>query len=383
MRLFVTIATWIRPRLAVFAIVCSVLAGLIKLTSAIYPLLLKDYIDALEDGVRDLKPVIAMALLFGITTLLEVVITVGYGRAHTSLERAIKLRVFKRATHLSSRNVKERGEGFFVNLIDEAVSACMQLFLPHTYAQLFALLKTVIIVIIVMQFDVVAALIMVLLPMLHCVQFLLNKRYFTPLLDTLYRLYREASAFITERIGLISLVEAFPSFRNTIVQDSERILDRVRRRTFRVELYSETLYRAVERYLQPPARFGLLLYLGLQYIAGVDGTALSGGERRKINVARFLFHIVEREYFIIAEAFLGMDGVTRKHLLHLVKAAIGTKTGIVISHNADVIDLLSDRVVYIPGGGTPLTGTHAELARDDSSYRAILNVDSIAGFGHV
>lgn len=269
MRLFVTIATWIRPRLAVFAIICSVFAGLIKLTSAIYPLLLKDYIDALEDGVRDLEPVIAMALLFGITTLLEVVITVGYGRAHTSLERAIKLRVFKRATHLSSRNVKERGEGFFVNLIDEAVSACMQLFLPHTYAQLFALLKTVIIVIIVMQFDVVAALIMVLLLMLHCVQFLLNKRYFTPLLDTLYRLYREASAFITERIGLISLVEAFPSFRNTIVQDSERILDRVRRRTFRVELYSETLYRAVERYLQPPARFGLLLYLGLQYIAGV------------------------------------------------------------------------------------------------------------------
>lgn len=54
-----------------------------------------------------------------------------------------------------------------------------------------------------------------------------------------------------------------------------------------------------------------------------------------------------------------MDGVTRKHLLHLVKAAIGTKTGIVISHNADVIDLLSDRVVYIPGDGTPRTGTHA------------------------
>ena len=116
---------------------------------------------------------------------------------------------------------------------------------------------------------------------------------------------------------------------------------------------------------------------------GVDGTALSGGERRKINVARFLFHIIEREYFIIDEAFLGMDGVTRKRLLHLVKTAIGTKTGIVISHNADVIDLLSDRVVYIPGDGTPLTGTHAELARDDSSYRAILNVDSIAGFGHV
>ena len=43
----------------------------------------------------------------------------------------------------------------------------------------------------------------------------------------------------------------------------------MRRHTFRVELYSETLYRAVGRYLQPPARFGLLLYLGLQYIAGV------------------------------------------------------------------------------------------------------------------
>lgn len=54
-----------------------------------------------------------------------------------------RLRVFKRATHLSARNVKERGEGFFVNLIDKEVSACMQLFLPHTYAQLFALLRTV------------------------------------------------------------------------------------------------------------------------------------------------------------------------------------------------------------------------------------------------
>lgn len=29
--------------------------------------------------------------------------------------------------------------------------------------------------------------------------------------------WRMGFAFITERIGLISLVEAFPSFRNTIV----------------------------------------------------------------------------------------------------------------------------------------------------------------------
>ena len=252
----------------------------------------------------------------------------------------------------------------------------------------------------------------------------------------MYRLYREASAFITERIGLISLVEAFPSFRNTIVQDSERILDRVRRRTFRVELYSETLYRAVERYLQPPARFGLLLYLGLQYIAGVydfgvlimiityygsvEYGLVGATGRGKSSLMSLLLGqeapTAGAIYFLntdnrVAETRVAASIVylsqhapilngdltdnitlggadTTNRLQHVIEA-VGLselrtrKFGIVISHNADVIDLLSDRVVYIPGDGTPLTGTHAELARDDSSYRAILNVAAIAGFGHV
>ena len=83
---------------------------------------------------------------------------------------------------------------------------------------------------------------------------------------------------------------------------------------------------------------------------------------------------------------VGTTGRGKSSLMSLLlgqEAAIGTKTGIVISHNADVVDLLSDRVVYIPGDGTPRTGTHEELARDDPSYRAIRNVDSITDFGHL
>ena len=141
----------------------------------------------------------------------------------------------------------------------------------------------------------------------------------------MYRLYREASAFITERIGLISLVEAFPSFRNTIVKDSERILDRVRRRTFRVELYSETLYRAVERYLQPPARFGLLLYLGLTFgLVGATG-------RGKSSLMSLL--LGQEAPTAGAIYFLNTDNRVAETR---IAAAIGTKTGLVISHNADV-----------------------------------------------
>ena len=68
----------------------------------------------------------------------------------------------------------------------------------------------------------------------------------------------------------------------------------------------------------------------------------SGGEKRKIILARFLYYLKDHNFFIFDEVFVSLDRDYLKNILPVIKSYIKGKTGIVISHNLSVIETLCD-----------------------------------------
>ena len=71
-----------------------------------------------------------------------------------------------------------------------------------------------------------------------------------------------------------------------------------------------------------------------------DLQTLSGGEKRKIVLARFLFQLQVADWFVLDEVFVSLDVDYLSYVLPVVQRCISGKSGIVISHNPKVIETL-------------------------------------------
>lgn len=68
-----------------------------------------------------------------------------------------------------------------------------------------------------------------------------------------------------------------------------------------------------------------------------DIAYLSGGEKKKVILARFLYYLKEHGVFILDEMFSSFDKAYISYVLPVCKKYLEGKTGIVISHNTKVI----------------------------------------------
>ena len=66
----------------------------------------------------------------------------------------------------------------------------------------------------------------------------------------------------------------------------------------------------------------------------------SGGEKRKIILARFLYYLKDHDFFILDEVFVSLDRTYLRKILPVIKQYLKGKTGIVISHNLSVSETL-------------------------------------------
>lgn len=80
---------------------------------------------------------------------------------------------------------------------------------------------------------------------------------------------------------------------------------------------------------------------------GSEGSFVSGGEKQKVLLARFVHQLKELEYYILDEPFTGMDIVTKKSMIKKISPIIKRKTGICITHDQLVLDSLCDKVIAI------------------------------------
>ncbi len=113
----------------------------------------------------------------------------------------------------------------------------------------------------------------------------------------------------------------------------------------------------------------LLVEFGLEHVARTPGYALSGGERRRVEIARAL--ALNPRYMMLDEPFAGIDPIA---VGELQRAVIGLKDrglGVLITdHNVRETLQIVDRAYIISQGRIFRHGTPSELA-DDAEVRRV------------
>ena len=105
---------------------------------------------------------------------------------------------------------------------------------------------------------------------------------------------------------------------------------------------------------------------------GQRGTKISGGEKNKVTLARFLLSELDNTY-VIDEPFTSLDNISERLCMDVLKKHIEGKKGILISHKMDVIQELSDRILILDKGSIIAEGTHEKLYENCSLYHTLVN----------
>jgi len=115
----------------------------------------------------------------------------------------------------------------------------------------------------------------------------------------------------------------------------------------------------------------LLAQMGLEGVRNSPAHVLSGGERRRLEIARSL--VLSPSFVLLDEPFSGIDPLTvvdlQKIIADLSKAGIGV---LVTDHNVRETLAVTDRAYIINNGKIFRAGTPAELSGDSEVRRVYL-----------
>jgi lipopolysaccharide export system ATP-binding protein len=107
----------------------------------------------------------------------------------------------------------------------------------------------------------------------------------------------------------------------------------------------------------------LIEELGLSHVCKSHGFALSGGERRRVEIARSL--VISPSFILLDEPFAGIDPIAvfdiQKIITHLRSKQIGI---LITDHNVRETLKVTDRAYIINEGRIFRSGTPTELAND-------------------
>ena len=110
---------------------------------------------------------------------------------------------------------------------------------------------------------------------------------------------------------------------------------------------------------------------GLDTRLGSAGAGLSGGERRRLSLARSL---LRRSPILIAdEPFAGLDAESAAGVRRTLRAYARDAVVLVISHDAARLDGF-DRILFVDRGRVVDAGTHGELLERCELYREVLRL---------
>ena len=102
---------------------------------------------------------------------------------------------------------------------------------------------------------------------------------------------------------------------------------------------------------------------GLTDLLDVKGYSLSGGERRRLEVARTL--AMDPDFILLDEPFAGIDPIAVNDIQQIVKSLKYKGYGIMITdHNVRDTLAITDRTYIIYQGQIKVKGTSAEIAAD-------------------
>jgi lipopolysaccharide export system ATP-binding protein len=115
----------------------------------------------------------------------------------------------------------------------------------------------------------------------------------------------------------------------------------------------------------------LLEDFGLTHIAKSKGYVLSGGERRRTEIARAL--ALDPKFMLLDEPFAGIDPIAVEEIMRVVTTLKGRNIGVLITdHNVHETLSITDRSYLLFEGKILKSGTADFLANDDEARKLYL-----------
>lgn len=107
----------------------------------------------------------------------------------------------------------------------------------------------------------------------------------------------------------------------------------------------------------------LIAEFGLQKVRKSYGIQLSGGERRRCEIARAL--AIDPKFILLDEPFAGVDPIAVEDIQHIIAKLKKKNIGIVITdHNVHETLAITDRAYLLYEGSILVSGTPEELANN-------------------
>jgi lipopolysaccharide export system ATP-binding protein len=118
----------------------------------------------------------------------------------------------------------------------------------------------------------------------------------------------------------------------------------------------------------------LLVELHLTHLAKKKAQALSGGERRRLEITRAL--VSSPTFLLLDEPFANIDPISIAEVKHLIQHLADKKISILITdHNAREIFSVVHRSYIVSEGKVALSGTVDELVHNEQARRTYLGMD--------
>ena len=107
----------------------------------------------------------------------------------------------------------------------------------------------------------------------------------------------------------------------------------------------------------------LMARFGISHIAGTHGYALSGGERRRVEIARAM--PLRPDFILLDEPFSGIDPIAVSDIQMMIQELKAQEFGVLLTdHNVRETLSITDRTYLIHEGRIILNGTPSEMMKD-------------------
>jgi lipopolysaccharide export system ATP-binding protein len=115
----------------------------------------------------------------------------------------------------------------------------------------------------------------------------------------------------------------------------------------------------------------LIEEFGLEKVVNNKGYSLSGGERRRTEIARAL--VTDPKFILLDEPFAGVDPIAVEDIQEIVAGLKGRNIGIFITdHNVHETLAITDRAYLMFEGKILREGTAEQLAEDEEAKKLYL-----------
>jgi lipopolysaccharide export system ATP-binding protein len=156
--------------------------------------------------------------------------------------------------------------------------------------------------------------------------------------------------------GIGYLAQEASVFRNLSIEDNLKAVLEMTKYT--KELQRDKLETLIEEF-------------GLQHIRKSKGIQLSGGERRRTEIARAL--AIDPKFILLDEPFAGVDPIAVEDIQQIVMKLKEKNIGVLITdHNVHETLTITDRSYLLFEGNILKAGTADELAADEDVRRVYL-----------